>query len=367
MPKILNIVGARPNFMKIAPLQQEFKKHSDTFEVKLLHTGQHYDYEMSEVFFEELGIREPDIYLGIGGGTHAEQTGKLMMAFEQVLDEEEPELIIVVGDVNATLACSLTAVKKGVKVAHIEAGLRSYDRTMPEEINRIITDSISDLLFTPSEDGNANLKKEGIPEEKIHFVGNIMIDTLFRMRDIARTRSTIHDELGLNGGAYGLITLHRPSNVDVEETYRGIMHAFGEITGNLPLIWPVHPRSRKQAEAFGIWEELNRMEGLILTEPIGYLDMVALMEQSSLVLTDSGGVQEETTALGVPCLTLRKNTERPITVHEGTNRVVGIQPERIVEEAVDILKNGTSATENRPLYWDGKTSERILQILVEYV
>jgi len=345
--------------MKVAPLLEEFKKHQDV-EAQLLHTGQHYDYEMSKIFFDELGIPEPDFHLGVGSGSHAEQTAKVMVAFEKVLQQEQPDWVVVVGDVNPTMACTIVANKMGIKVAHVEAGLRSYDRAMPEEINRVLTDSIADLLLTPSIDGNMNLKKEGIADEKIRFVGNIMIDTLFSMRKRS-AESTVLSDLGLQERGYALVTLHRPSNVDQETTLCNFVEIIEQTSSDLPMVWPVHPRSKNRAEEFGLWQRLEEADGLHLLEPVGYLDNVNLMNHARLVLTDSGGIQEETTALGVPCLTARENTERPITITEGTNTLVGTDPEIILEHIKEHLTDGTASSADlpKPLYWDGRTAGRI--------
>lgn len=367
--KIISVASARPNFMKVAPLLEEFKKHKQ-IDSKLLHTGQHYDYEMSKIFFDELGIPEPDFHLGVGSGTHAAQTAKVMVEFENVLDAEQPDWVIVVGDVNPTMACTIVANKKGIKVAHVEAGLRSYDRRMPEEINRVLTDSIADLLLTPSIDGNMNLIKEGIDEKKIRFVGNIMIDTLFNMREKSG-QSTILDDLGLKPKAFILVTLHRPSNVDQKETLTNFVEIMEDTAPKQPMVWPVHPRSKKRAEEFDLWQRLQNIENLHLLEPVGYLDNVNLMNNAGLVLTDSGGIQEETTALGVPCLTARENTERPITITEGTNTLVGTDPKVILKHINDYLNNNTSEEQkvselSKPLYWDGKTAERIVKSIMSY-
>lgn len=363
--KIINVASARPNFMKVAPLLEEYKSHQE-IEAKLLHTGQHYDYEMSKIFFDELGIPEPDHHLGVGSGTHAEQTAKVMVEFEKVLEKEQPDWVVVVGDVNPTMACTIVANKMGIKVAHVEAGLRSYDRDMPEEINRVLTDSIADLLLTPSIDGNMNLVKEGIAEEKIRFVGNIMIDTLFNMR--RRTdESTILSELGIKEKEYALVTLHRPSNVDQEDMLSNFVKILEETSEKLPMVWPVHPRSKNNAEKFGLWQRLQSIEDLHLLEPVGYLDNVSLMNNARLVLTDSGGIQEETTALGVPCLTARENTERPITISEGTNTLVGTDPDMILDHIEKYLQNGVAGNKDlpKPLYWDGNTAKRIVKAILE--
>lgn len=319
--------------MKVAPILEEFRQY-DEIDAQLLHAGQHYDYEMSKIFFDELGVPKPDFHLGVGSGSHAQQTARVMTEFEKVLEQEEPDWVVVVGDVNPTMACTIVANKMGIKVAHVEAGLRSYDRRMPEEINRVLTDSIADLLFTPSIDANMNLIKEGIAEEKICFVGNIMIDTLFNTRERAGESPLLND-LGLGKKEYGLVTLHRPSNVDQKETLVDFAEIMEKTVKELPLIWPVHPRSKKQAEKFELWERLQGIEDLHLLEPVGYLDNVNLMHNARLVLTDSGGIQEETTALGVPCLTARENTERPITIMKGTNTLVGTNKHDILSYIKD--------------------------------
>lgn len=364
--KIINVASARPNFMKVAPLLEEYKHHPE-IEAQLLHTGQHYDYEMSKIFFDELGIPAPDHHLGVGSGTHAEQTAKVMTEFEKVLQKEQPDWVVVVGDVNPTMACTIVANKMGIKVAHVEAGLRSYDRSMPEEINRILTDSIADLLLTPSIDGNMNLKKEGIADEKIRFVGNIMIDTLFNMRKRS-AESTILGDLGISKKQYALVTLHRPSNVDQQETLANFVDILEETSQDLPMVWPVHPRSQNRAEEFDLWDRLQSIDSLYLLDPVGYLDNVNLMNNAKLVLTDSGGIQEETTALGVPCLTARENTERPITITEGTNTLVGTNPDAILDHINKHLQNGVAGNKElpKPLYWDGNTAKRIVKAIIEY-
>lgn len=363
--KIINVASARPNFMKVAPLLEEYKKY-DEIEAQLLHTGQHYDYEMSKIFFDELGIPKPDFHLGVGSGTHAEQTAKVMTEFEKVLEQEQPDWIVVVGDVNPTMACTIVANKMGIKVAHVEAGLRSYDREMPEEINRVLTDSIADLLLTPSIDGNMNLIKEGISEERIKFVGNIMIDTLYKMRERS-DESTILSDLGINEKEYVLITLHRPSNVDQKDTLENFFRVLEETAVVQPVIWPVHPRSKNRAKEFGLWEKMKAIEDLHLLEPVGYLDNVNLMNNAKLVLTDSGGIQEETTALGVPCLTARENTERPITITNGTNTLVGTDPDNILNYVKKHLQNVNprNCNKSKPLYWDGNAAKRIVDSIVQ--
>lgn len=358
--KLINVVGARPNLMKIAPLVEELRRHAD-IEQLLLHTGQHYDASLSQIFFDELDIPAPDIYLGVGSGSHAEQAARVMVAFERVLLEHRPNGIVVVGDVNSTLACAITAAKLGVPVAHVEAGLRSFDRRMPEEINRIVTDALSDLLFTTSRDANANLAAEGIAADKVHFVGNVMIDTLRKHRQYAAQLET-PALLGLHLGGYALLTLHRPSNVDDPAILGGIVQALTIIQRKLPIIFPVHPRTMRRLHDFGFADRLADAPDLRLIEPQGYLAFLGLMTHARLVLTDSGGVQEESTILGVPCLTLRENTERPVTITEGTNVLVGSDPERIVAEVRSILA-GNDKQGRIPDLWDGRAAERIVAIL----
>ncbi len=435
--KVINVVGARPNFMKIAPIIRAIKSFNQTnhtnqinqrnlIDYLLVHTGQHYDYEMSKVFFEDLELPEPDIYLGIGSGTHLEQTGRVMIEFEKVLFKEKPDLVIVVGDVNSTLACALAASKinytKELKlngqlnvvnseqlsannktnsknsinamnamnargnrplIAHVEAGLRSFDRTMPEEINRILTDQISDFLFTPSIDANENLKKEGVSEDKIFLVGNVMVDSLLHNVEKAK-RSSILERLGLRErfssahcllptaycllpSAYCLLTLHRPSNVDDKDSFLRIINALAEISKRIPIIFPIHPRTRKQIEVFGFEHYFTNCSphacSIRCVDPLGYLDFLNLMMHSKFVMTDSGGIQEETTELGIPCLTLRETTERPITINEGTNVLVWNDREKIIAEAFKIL-NGNGKQGNCPELWDGKSSERIVNPVV---
>jgi UDP-N-acetylglucosamine 2-epimerase (non-hydrolysing) len=360
--RILNVVGARPNLMKMAPLIEEMRRHP-RIEQMLLHTGQHYDDNMSRIFFEELGLPRPDAYLGVGSGSHAWQTAQVMIGFDQVCQEFKPDLVVVVGDVNSTLACAVTAAKLWVPVAHIEAGLRSFDRRMPEEINRIITDSLSDLLFTTARDADENLRREGIDTDRIHFVGNVMIDTLRQHRRRA-AQSDILADLRLVPRSYALMTLHRPSNVDDRDTLHGILSAMEKIQARLPLVFPIHPRTRRSLEDFGLTAWVASMSALILTEPLGYLDFLCLMDHARLVLTDSGGVQEETTILGVPCLTLRENTERPVTVTKGTNEVIGSSPERITESTFAILE-GRGKVGQVPELWDGHAAERIVRVILD--
>jgi UDP-N-acetylglucosamine 2-epimerase (non-hydrolysing) len=363
MLRIVNVVGARPNFMKIAPLMDEMRRRPDCIDPLLVHTGQHYDDSMNEAFFRDLDIPRPDLNLEVGSGSHGEQTGRIMIALEAFLADLRPDWVVVVGDVNSTMAAALVASKMLIKVAHVEAGLRSYDRTMPEEINRLVTDAICDLLLTPSRDANENLLREGVSPDKIRLVGNIMIDSLYRNLERARN-SSILNRLGLDSKQFCLVTLHRPSNVDHEETLSGIMRALGEISRKLPVVFPVHPRTRARLEEFGFIDPQLTSSGLILLEPVTYLDFLRLYGKSRLVLTDSGGVQEETTALGIPCLTLRKNTERPITLTEGTNKVIGSNPERIEREAFEAISREPAAP-RLPELWDGKTAGRIVDALLD--
>jgi UDP-N-acetylglucosamine 2-epimerase (non-hydrolysing) len=364
MLKVINVVGARPNFMKVAPIVEEMKRREREFAPLVVHTGQHYDAAMSDAFFRDLELPEPDVYLGVGSGTHAAQTAAVMERFEPVVVRERPDWVLVVGDVNSTLACALVCSKLGVKVAHVEAGLRSRDRTMPEEINRLLTDQISDLLFTTSEDADRNLLAEGIPRERIRFVGNIMIDSLLRGLERAAS-STIRETLGVSGQDYAVVTLHRPSNVDSRESLFEILGALEEISRRVTIVFPVHPRTRKTMAEFGFSESTDRNTNLHLLDPLGYLDFLRLFSGARLVLTDSGGIQEETTALGIPCLTLRENTERPITIEMGTNKLVGNDRQRIVEAAFSIL-DGPYANPGRvPALWDGHTAARIVSSLLE--
>jgi UDP-N-acetylglucosamine 2-epimerase (non-hydrolysing) len=358
--KILNIVGARPNLMKIAPLMDAFTA-ADDVEPLLVHTGQHYDANMSDLFFRQLGIPEPDLNLGVGSGSHAVQTAQVMTAFEPVVLEHQPDAVLVVGDVNSTIACGLVAVKLGVKLVHVEAGLRSFDRDMPEEINRVLTDSISDLLFCTEPAGVENLRREGIADDKVHMVGNVMIDTLLRHRERAE-RSTVLDDLGLPAGGYAVLTLHRPSNVDDPRVLERLLDVLDEVERDGPIVFPAHPRTRAALERFGLADRVAKLAGLRMIEPVGYLDFLKLMASARVVLTDSGGIQEETTILGVPCLTLRENTERPITAELGTNRIVGQDPERILA-AYRAVRSGAAVGGQVPPLWDGHAAQRILQIL----
>jgi UDP-N-acetylglucosamine 2-epimerase (non-hydrolysing) len=359
---VMLVAGARPNFMKVAPLLQELRKYPKVFLPRLIHTGQHYDADMSDVFFQELGLPQPDRFLGVGSGSHAEQTAKIMVAFEQVCLEERPDLVVVVGDVNSTMACALTAKKLCIPVAHVEAGLRSRDWTMPEEINRVVTDTISDLLFTPSRDADENLLREGISPERIHLVGNVMIDCLLTQLPKTEARDTLR-RFGVEAGRYATLTLHRPSNVDDPEVFGGIVDVLLELARELPIIWPVHPRSRKMLGQLGLAHRVEGDRGLRLTEPLGYLDMLALNRRARLILTDSGGLQEEATVLGVPCITLRQNTERPVTVETRANQVVGNHPDRI-RTAVWSVLNSNSHKIGIPEFWDGKTAGRVIDVLL---
>jgi len=357
--KVLHVVGARPNFMKTAPIMAEMARYPDHFQQMLVHTGQHYDDNMSRVFFDDLDIPWPDEYLNAGSGTHAEQIARVMLAFEPVVLKHSPDLVMVVGDVNSTVACALVCAKLGVRVAHVEAGLRSRDRSMPEEINRLLTDQIADLLFTPSRDANANLLGEGIAPAKIHFVGNVMIDTLVKMLPKAVQRSTIAS-LGLEPERYVLVTLHRPSNVDDADTLNEILRALTRISEDWPVVFPIHPRTRERLAKLDLPWSNSRVQ---VVDPLSYLDSLALMNSAKLVLTDSGGIQEETTYLGVPCLTVRRNTERPITIEVGTNRLVASTSEAIVNGVHEAMPQQTRSI-RKPELWDGLTSCRIVRVLM---
>jgi len=378
--KIISVVGARPNFMKIAPFIRAIEKHNtgsgEKVEHLLVHTGQHYDHQMSQTFFDALNIPPADIHLGVGSGTHAEQVGNTMMAFEKVVKEEMPDWVVVVGDVNATLACSVTAKKQHVKCCHIEAGLRSGDERMPEEINRLVTDRLSNLLLTPDTLSIENLKKEGVEDAKIGFVGNIMIDTLEAQREKAAAlviRDVLKENQLLEDAAlpeveeenYAVMTLHRPSNVDHKEIFTALVNFLtDEVANDMPLFWPLHPRARKQLELFGLWDQVVQSPNLVLMQPIGYHDMLRLNMTAKLFLTDSGGLQEECTVLGTPCLTMRWNTERPVTLkeHGGASVLVGNNVERIREEYLTALAQQRKAV--RPELWDGRTAERCLEAII---
>lgn len=358
--KIILVAGARPNFMKIAPIMEEMRKDNE-FKPLLVHTGQHYDENMSKIFFDELEIPKPNINLEVGSGTHAWQTAEIMKRFEEVLIDEKTDLVMVVGDTNSTLACSLTAAKMHKKVAHVEAGLRSNNWDMPEEINRVLTDRLSDYLFTTCEDAKENLLKEGIDEKKIYFVGNVMIDTLLKNKQKA-DKSRILNDLELEKRNYAVLTLHRPNNVDNEENCKKIFEILEKIQNGIKIIYPAHPRTRKNIEEFGLTEKIKGMKNLKMIEPAGYLDFLKLMSNSKFVMTDSGGIQEETTVLGIPCLTLREETERPVTVAEGWNVVVGLS-EKKIRDNVGIILNDYWKKGNIPEKWDGKAAERIIKIL----
>ena len=391
--KILLVAGARPNFMKIAPLVHElnarrkktglWRKKNRNLSWKIVHTGQHYDYEMSKVFFDELDIPEPDYFLGAGSGSHAEQTAKIMTVFERVCVQEKPDVVAVVGDVNSTLACSVTAKKLNIKVAHVESGLRSFDMTMPEEINRIVTDSISDYLFVSEKSGIHNLKREGRSKKQIYFVGNVMIDTLFyglnklenkkienkRLRKSEVWQKFQKTRSHASGSAryadeYAVVTLHRPSNVDVKEKLEDILKALIEISQDMDIYFPVHPRTEKNISDFKL-DDMVQNSGIHMVPPMSYLEFLKLWKGASLVLTDSGGIQEETTVLGIPCFTIRDNTERPITIRQGTNTLVGTTGKGILK-AYRRFKKGKIKTGKVPKYWDGETSARIINVLMKH-
>ena len=358
--RIINIVGARPNFIKIAPLMRAYTAHPE-IEPLLVHTGQHYDHAMSRLFFDELGIPRPDLNLEVGSASHAKQTSEIMIRFEEVCLEHQPDWVVVVGDVNSTVACGLVAVKLGIKLAHVEAGLRSFDRRMPEEINRKLTDTISDLLFVSEDSGMRNLANEGVDPARVHLVGNVMIDTLVANRDKAEA-SMLLDELGLHDRGYAALTLHRPSNVDDPTIFGGLLDAFERIAAQMPIIFPAHPRTVKQIDSLGLGRRLEAIERLRVIEPLGYLDFLKLTAHARLVLTDSGGIQEETTILKVPCVTLRENTERPVTCDVGGNRLAGTDPARISSAFEEALAT-TPEQIGTPPMWDGKAAERIADLL----
>jgi UDP-N-acetylglucosamine 2-epimerase (non-hydrolysing) len=355
--EVLCVVGARPNFMKIAPIMAAFAERP--IDARLVHTGQHYDASMSDSFFEQLGIPRPHVNLEVGSSTHAVQTADIMRAFEPVLDQESPRAVLVVGDVNSTIACALVAAKKGVPVIHVEAGLRSFDRRMPEEINRVLTDQISDLLFTTERHALDNLVREGIDPARVHFVGNVMIDTLRRNLERAVPAERTLGERPAAG--YAVLTLHRPSNVDDPGILAALLDTVTTIAERLPVVFPIHPRTRAAAERFGLGDRLQR-PGIRLMPPVGYLEMLGLTRDATLVLTDSGGLQEETTALGVPCITLRQNTERPVTMTEGTNTLTGPDPDKILQCFAEVLADGGKRG-RIPEFWDGRAAERIAGLL----
>jgi len=391
--KIISVVGARPNFMKVAAICEAIKEYnrqgrSPSIDHVLVHTGQHYDANMSDLFFNDLELPKPNLFLGVGSGSHSTQTARVMEGFEKVLLTEKPDVVIVVGDVNSTVACALVTKKAYwsadderpfiPKLAHVEAGLRSFDRTMPEEINRIVTDALADYLFTTEESANQNLKREGVSADKIHFVGNVMIDTLLRYRAKAK-ESTILSDLQLHEQtrikAYAILTLHRPANVDDTGTFAKIIESFLDVSRHMPLIFPAHPRTLKQIQEADLGDYFvdHFMEGpepwdsrvrIRLVPPLGYLDFLHLMSCAKVVLTDSGGIQEETTILGVPCITLRENTERPVTLTHGTNVLVGADAEKIIEEFARVMR-GARAVVTPPQFWDGHAAKRIIQMLVD--
>ncbi|MGH7782225.1 MAG: non-hydrolyzing UDP-N-acetylglucosamine 2-epimerase [Candidatus Binatia bacterium] len=398
--KILTVVGARPNFMKVAPIIRAVRAHNEKrtgpeIEHVLVHTGQHYDAAMSDRFFADLGLPKPDVHLGVGSGSHTVQTAEVMKKFEAVLLQEKPEIVIVVGDVNSTVACALVTAKiafdaagSRALIAHVESGLRSFDRTMPEEINRVVTDHLSDFLFVTEESGLTNLRNEGISSERVHFVGNTMIDSVLAFKEKAEA-STVLDDLGLrtraeNGGAsnpvrrYALLTLHRPSNVDNLEAFLSILGGLKELAKDCPIVFPVHPRTRQRIKKFDLnttmGAEISMTDGnpqsspasrsgIVLTEPLGYLDFLCLMKHAAIVVTDSGGIQEETTCLGVPCVTVRENTERPVTVENGTNIIAGTGSDRIKKAIRSQMKREAKA--GMPQHWDGHAAERIVEILLQ--
>lgn len=361
MKTIVHVVGARPNYMKIAPLMDALSGAPGIRQI-LVNTGQHYDEAMSKSFLRELSLPVPDRNLEVGSASHAVQTARVMIGFEQVCLEDKPDLVVVAGDVNSTMAATLVAAKLMIPVAHLEAGLRSFDRGMPEEVNRIVTDCLADLLLTPSTDGDENLIKEGVPREKIHFVGNIMIDTLLRhlpMAELAR----IQDRAPVTDKGYGVLTLHRPSNVDDPVVLRRILAAVAHVAKQMPVVFPVHPRTRQRLAAFGVDDMLTNV---ILTEPMGYIDFLSLTAHARIILSDSGGLQEESTALGIPCLTLRENTERPVTITHGTNRLVGTQTANIIAGFEAAMTAG-QAPPRRPPLWDGQTAGRVAAVLQQFL
>jgi UDP-N-acetylglucosamine 2-epimerase (non-hydrolysing) len=358
---VINVVGARPNLIKMAAIVHAMAACSQ-IEQTLVHTGQHYDDRMSQIFFDQLEIPRPDVYLGVGSGSHAQQTARVLVEFERIIADQRPDLVLVVGDVNSTLACALVAAKENLRLAHVEAGLRSFNRAMPEEINRILTDALADYLFCTSRQACANLQREGIPEEKIFFVGNVMIDTLLRHRERSLQLDVL-SPIGLQPGGYALLTLHRPANVDDPVVLRAILHALIDIQKHIPIMFPVHPRTRGRLRQFDLTGMVENVPGIRLVDPMGYLEFLNAMANSRFVLTDSGGIQEETTVLGVPCLTLRDETERPETVTEGTNRVIGCSTNRVIAESREIL-DGVDKVGRRPELWDGNAAHRIVQTLV---
>ncbi|MDX1740452.1 MAG: UDP-N-acetylglucosamine 2-epimerase (non-hydrolyzing) [Rhodothermales bacterium] len=357
--RILNVVGARPNFMKIGPIHRQLLKNN-LFEPVLVHTGQHYDERMSDIFFRQMELPEPDIYLGIGGGSHAVQTARIMQEFEGVLEKEHADMVVVVGDVNSTLACSLVAVKMHIPVAHVEAGLRSRDRGMPEEINRIVTDSISDYLFVTEQSGLDNLRSEGVADEKVFFVGNVMIDSLVHFLPRAREAS-VAATYGLADGGFALMTMHRPANVDNAAGLNALVEILQRVSSEMTVVFPVHPRTRLRMEEFALKEAVEALDNVRLIDPLGYLEFLDLMSRAAVVITDSGGIQEETTYLRVPCLTLRDSTERPVTVELGTNQLLPLDPQIVHKTFLDVCERPPSG--EIPPLWDGHAAERIVQVL----
>lgn len=362
MIRLVCVVGARPNFVKMAPLVRHIKEEwNDTFETTLVHTGQHYDEKLSQVFFEELQIPQPDVNLGVGSGTAVRQISEIMQRFEEVLLWKKPDRVVVVGDVNSTLATGLAAEKMGIPVAHVEAGLRSFDRMMPEETNRVLTDRLSDLLFATEESAVQNLLSEGFEKERIFWVGNVMIDALISHAQEAE-RSTILNRVNLAPQQYALVTLHRPANVDTSEGMGRIWAILSEVEKRMRVLFPIHPRTGARIDEFGLGSAFRSLRNVTLCEPVGYLDFIRLMRDAKMVLTDSGGIQEETTALGIPCLTLRENTERPVTITEGTNLLTGTDPDRVLAAVIDILE-GRGKRGKIPALWDGQAARRIVRIL----
>ncbi len=373
--RVLLAVGARPNFVKIAPLMASLSRLRRPVKTQtlLVHTGQHYDRALSRLFFDQLGIPRPDVNLEVGSGSHGRQIGEILIRLEPIVEDWKPNVVVVVGDVNSTVACALVATKLGVPVAHVEAGLRSFDRTMPEEINRILTDAISDFLFASEPSGVKNLRREGIPKEKIHLIGNVMIDSLHKFLPVARRSSALRDfhlvaDSKSKPRPYALLTLHRPSNVDEKDRLAEVLEVLNEIGKHIPVLFPAHPRTHERIRRFGLsgrvrtrWTSVD--QGVLITPPVGYLEFLHLMSEATFVLTDSGGIQEETTVLGVPCLTLRENTERPITVDQGTNTLVGTNPDRILAAARRILA-GKGKKGRVPSLWDGRAADRIVSILL---
>lgn len=366
--RIVHVVGARPNFMKIAPVMRALEKQPGVSQL-LVHTGQHYDPQMSDVFFRDLDLPKPDVFLGVGSGSHAQMTGRLMIEFERVFAEQSPDLVVVAGDVNSTLAAALVAAKSSppIPVAHVEAGLRSFDMTMPEEVNRIVVDRLSSLCLTPSPDGDENLLKEGVPPERIFFVGNVMIDSLKRALPVSeKLAPEVLARAGVTKGNYALVTLHRPANVDDPAVFARLIDVLAKVANRLDVVFPIHPRTRKELAGTLLGERIAATPTIKLLDPAGYFEFQALMTNARLVLTDSGGIQEETTAVGVPCLTLRENTERPVTITQGTNTLVGRDPERIWPVVQQIL-DGDSKAGRVPELWDGQAAERVAQVLVQFL